>query len=463
QEIAKIGAWTVDLRERNKNWWSDSMKTIHGLKPEDPPPSLDYYDRVNKNDVEPFIEAFEAASKTGSYEFTYRMRRYSDDKEIILHAISKVFRDAENNPLMHVGIAQDVTEQTELQSELKKTNKKLSSIIDSVPGVVFNCAFDDAYSMNFISSYAEQLTGYKAEEFYPTGDFKFADLVHPDDTESLRNQLRKALAEKRKYIFNYRIITKQGDDKWVLENGEFVHGKKGKITIDGVIIDISERMKAEDRMLQEVYEAEDKTRRKISQEIHDGLQQSLITAKLNLDAVIKEAMVLSIGTQKRLNTGMDYLGKSINETRAIAHVLMPKAIKDFGLVAAVENLLENLHSKVEFHLTENLREERISRVIELGLFRIIQESVNNIMKYSEAKKAFIQINKMEELISMTIEDDGKGFDTQDILSKNKGFGLMSMQSRVSAMNGFIEIESEPGSGTMILVEIPLAKKIEISS
>lgn len=136
---------------------------------------------------------------------------------------------------------------------------------------------------------------------------------------------------------------------------------------------------------------------------------------------------------------------------------MPKAIVDFGLISACKSLISEYNSALEnvsFHFEDNLGNTRtVDKNIEVTLYRILQESLNNIVKYAEANEVNVQLRDFGDVIMLTIEDNGKGFDLEEIRRSKKGFGLRSIENRIDAISGVFEIDSVPGQGTIIVVQI----------
>jgi signal transduction histidine kinase len=160
---------------------------------------------------------------------------------------------------------------------------------------------------------------------------------------------------------------------------------------------------------------------------------------------------------EKFELGRKYLKNSIAESRSVAHALMPKEIVDFGVLSAFENTINDIdksQEETEFHFSHNLESGRLSNLqIEITLFRILQEALNNINKYARASTVHIQLKEYDDIFMLTIEDDGQGFDIEEMREKGSGLGFKSMQNRLDAINGFLEINSVPGQGTEILVEI----------
>ncbi|MCC6582666.1 MAG: hypothetical protein IT271_03095, partial [Chitinophagales bacterium] len=137
--------------------------------------------------------------------------------------------------------------------------------------------------------------------------------------------------------------------------------------------------------------------------------------------------------------------------------LMPSALERLGLIDAVQQFCTSMQSSAGFEIDfqyYNL-EDRLPQRFELLAYRIIQELLNNIVKYAEAREVLVQLSKNEHLLSIAIEDDGKGFDVS-ILKNKDGIGLHSMQKRIELLGGKMDIDSAPGRGTSVNIELPVA-------
>jgi len=209
-----------------------------------------------------------------------------------------------------------------------------------------------------------------------------------------------------------------------------------------------------------VIEAQENERRRISRELHDGLGQLLSAAKLNL------GMIDVMNSSNREKSGdivkqVDLIiSKAIVEARRIAHDLRPTTLDDFGLIPALRILCQEFSKitgvKIKFQVSPTL--ERIDPKVEIAIYRIIQESFNNISKYAESTEVSLDLYRKENKVYVRVKDNGKGFEI-DNLSKTKkagtGFGLINMKERAELVGGKVEINSNPGHGTELLLEINL--------
>jgi signal transduction histidine kinase len=221
--------------------------------------------------------------------------------------------------------------------------------------------------------------------------------------------------------------------------------------------DITALKDAEKRVLKSIIEGEDNERKRVSIEIHDSLGQNLTAASLNFDSLKQSIQKLKEKDINKFNTGLEFLKSAIEESRNIAHNLMPKAIDDFGLIPSLNSLFNYIEKttgiNVKFY--ENLRDGRLNRQIELNLYRITQEAMNNLIKHSKASEVDIQLVLHKQEIIYTFEDNGVGFDKTSSEITGRGMGLKSIYNRVVTMSGTFDLDSSPGRGTSITIEIPI--------
>ncbi len=207
-------------------------------------------------------------------------------------------------------------------------------------------------------------------------------------------------------------------------------------------------------------EAQEEERRRISREIHDGLGQLLTAIKLNLE-MLEDDVPESVDATKRIGEVKQLLDNVLQEAREISYNLMPSVLDDFGLGPGLQSLCEQFSKrtglKISFH--EHGLTDRMSPNVEIGVYRIAQEALNNIAKHAEAKKVSVQIVRKENTLQMTVEDDGKGMEGGVPLAKpttSGGTGLVSMRERASSFGGTLVVDSSLGKGTVISVEIPVS-------
>jgi two-component system, NarL family, sensor histidine kinase DevS len=216
-----------------------------------------------------------------------------------------------------------------------------------------------------------------------------------------------------------------------------------------VAVDLSERVASD--ALRRVVSAQELERQRLARELHDETGQALTSILLGLKSVedAKSASEASAATGEL----RALVVTTLQDVRRLAVELRPKALDDFGLVSALERLVETFHEQtgIEVDLEPRLGEDRLPSDIETTLYRITQEALTNVVKHAQAKHVSIVLTRRNGSVSAVIEDDGRGFST---VSDGDGLGLLGMRERIALVGGRLEVESSPGSGTTLSIEVP---------
>jgi len=215
-----------------------------------------------------------------------------------------------------------------------------------------------------------------------------------------------------------------------------------------------EIFKQQDLAMQGILEAEEKERKRIASDLHDGVGQLMSAAWLNLKAFNEQANLTGEGRQL-FDKSLVLVDESCKEVRSVSHNMMPNALLKKGLVNAVREFIQQLSgNKLSINLQTGGLQKSIPNHVEMVLYRVIQESVNNVIKHADAGNLDISINQEAGEIDVMIEDNGKGFDAgkPDITD---GIGLNNIKNRVQYLKGTVEWNTAPGKGTLVAIHIPL--------
>lgn len=203
-----------------------------------------------------------------------------------------------------------------------------------------------------------------------------------------------------------------------------------------------------------VVKGEEQERTRLAKDLHDGLGGMLSGIKYSF-TTMKGNLVMTPENHQAFERSMDMLDSSIREMRRVAHNMMPEALVRFGLDTALKDFCNDINQsgalKINYQ-SIGLENVTIDHTISITLYRIVQELINNTMKHAKATSAIVQITKSNGLLSVTVEDDGSGFDTS-ILKSNKGIGWVNIQSRVEFLKGKMDIRSKVGEGTSVQIEL----------
>jgi signal transduction histidine kinase len=216
-------------------------------------------------------------------------------------------------------------------------------------------------------------------------------------------------------------------------------------------VDISRRVARD--ALSRVVAGQEVERRRLARELHDETGQALTSILLGLRGVDEAAS--SPATKKAVSDLRELVVTTLQDVRRLAVQLRPTALDDFGLVAALERLVQTFAEMtgVEVDLEPRLGAERLPPEVETTLYRLVQEALTNVVKHAEARHVSILLARREGSVVAVIEDDGLGFDPD--ARDGDGVGLLGMQERVELYDGRLTVESAPEAGTTLRIEIPL--------
>jgi signal transduction histidine kinase len=217
---------------------------------------------------------------------------------------------------------------------------------------------------------------------------------------------------------------------------------------------LSMRLQQQQQLLNAILEAQEEERRRISESLHNGVGQVLYATLLSLQRFNFTQLPLSMPTLQTVKTNTeDLLMEAIRDLRRASHELIPILLEEFGLQAAIQHFCERFsHTGINF--AYHGFEQRLEKYLELAIYRITQELINNITKHSGATRARVELYKEGSHLILEAQDDGKGIESS--ARERKGIGLKIISDRVELLRGNIEIESTLGKGTLITITLPLS-------
>jgi len=232
---------------------------------------------------------------------------------------------------------------------------------------------------------------------------------------------------------------------------------KGRNAVMTTLFDITERKNLERYVLGKVIEAEEKERKRFAADLHDDLGPTLSSIKLHLSLLENpkdpETFLSDLKMCKEL------LNDSIGKMRIIANNLMPRLIDNYGLEAALNSFIKMMQKEGQYTIEfiSNLNGKRFAKQVELHLYRIICELINNTVKHSGATKSKINLDFKGKILMLYYADNGKGYKVEEIHDRSKGMGIDNILQRVSLINGTIKFQKKGGK-----IEVRIGKEIEPS-
>jgi PAS domain S-box-containing protein len=323
---------------------------------------------------------------------------------------------------------------------------------------IFHHSSDEIYLADLkgnlieVNQVACDTLGFSRQEFLQKN---FKDLKTPKYIDTVEPNLKKII-ENGRHVYETEHVSKDG--KVIsLEVKSRVINYLGQEAIISIARETTERKQMERKILSAVIKAEEQERERISRDIHDGLGPLLSTIKLYVNELESGDLETAEKTEMLKQTN-ELINEAITSTRAISNNLSPHLIMDFGLVKAVESFCKkvNLAQKIQIKFGNSLENRRFDQTIEIVLYRVITELINNTLKHASASKIEIDLEVLEGILQLTYLDDGVGFDKEKVMNgETGGMGMKNIVSRLQSINGNYRIHSRPGAGFLIVVEINL--------
>jgi PAS domain S-box-containing protein len=290
-----------------------------------------------------------------------------------------------------------------------------------------------------------------------------ADLIQPEDQERFRANMASAMEEGIMRNAEYTMIRKAGQRFAVELSAAASRNAEGRpLGLVMVARDVTQRKRAEEELRnvsRRIIEAQEAERQRVARELHDGVNQVLASAKMRLRKVEEIASELNPAAREILSRSHRLIGQALEENRRIAHNLRPSDLDELGLAVACLNFCKELRSRTNLTVlcsATRLR-QRLPAMVELNLFRIVQEAVNNVEKHAHAKKLRVRISHKGGSLVLQIRDDGRGFEDKESKGGKgmwHGNGLSNMQQRAMSVGGICEVKSVPNRGTVVTVRVP---------
>jgi two-component system sensor histidine kinase UhpB len=298
--------------------------------------------------------------------------------------------------------------------------------------------------------------GYEVEEINNLSDW-WEQKIHPDDLERVKDFIGETIKQKNQHFqLEYRFRCNNGAYKFIYDRAFVLFDESANpIRIIGAMQDITNQKEEEIRVAKEVINAQELERQHIGSELHDNVNQILVGAMISLDMVKlkmddKEKAVSLIDKTKT------YIDHAITEIRKLSHELAPDVFENNTLKQSVENLINSINVNNQFSVTLNIQDSDIANMkneIQQNLYRILQEQLKNILKHAMASKIEIDLTVHNNIVTLRICDNGKGFDTSS--TRLNGIGLRNIKRRAELLNGTFKLNSAVNNGCVVIVSIPL--------
>ena len=304
---------------------------------------------------------------------------------------------------------------------------------------------------------AERISGYAREELIGK---HFSKLLNPEYAGRHLHGQSPTLEDLSETIYESEIITKEGRHIPVEISRRLIFAKGVAVGVQGCMRDISERKRvqaAARTYSRRVIEAQEAERRRISRELHDQVGQILTAVKMNLHSLWEKCTAPEILAS--IQDNMEVIDEAVDQVRDLSIDLRPLLLDDFGLAIALRWYLDRQGKgcglATEFTTHSLCEDDRFSSELETACFRIVQESVTNVIRHAKASCIRVTLERIGSDLILLISDDGVGFDLSVMRNGAATLGLRGMEERVQALGGYITIDSAPSIGTEICARFPI--------
>jgi PAS domain S-box-containing protein len=341
--------------------------------------------------------------------------------------------------------------------ELTESEKKYSTVVENAnDGIVI---FKDQMFV-FANEAFCKIIGYSLDELI---GMNYLSIASTGSADLLRDRhLKRLQGEEVPGITEGEFISKNGDIRYLEVNAGLIDYSNQQAVLV-VFRDITERKEYETslkRLSEKVFTAQEKERKRISQELHDEVGQALSVMNISTELLQRNNNLSLTDQQKRLEDLKKLIEKTLDDIHRISYNLRPYLLDNFGLVSALRWYTKDYSERTGIEIGLQIEGDwgELPRALETVIYRVIQEALTNVSKHAEASRVFISVSYYPASIEIEIEDNGKGFEVDKDLRKGMllkgGLGLFGIKERVAAFGGVFSITSKKGSGTMISIQIP---------
>jgi PAS domain S-box-containing protein len=392
-----------------------------------------------------------------SYE-TQRIRR--DGQMIDVAVTVSAVRGAQGEILGTATIARDISPRRQAERALLKTQQHLLLALDA--GAMGTWEWDTTTGKLHVSSQAARLHGFKPGVI-PLDFEQGTTHILPEDMGALQERINAMLTDPRHRTIEYRVRWPDGTVHWIESRGQLTQTSTDA-RMQGVCLDITvrkqaeEALRAEQQTLKRLFEAQENERQLIAYEIHDGIVQYATGGLMHLQAYLHG---LGGAPAKKLAEVQQLLQRTVQEGRRLLNGIRPPVLDEFGVVAAVQHLIRDYRAAVpDLELVIEGEFGRLTPSLETTVYRLIQEALTNVQRHSGSQRCRVMLARIGNKLQIEVRDWGCGFDPGE--SPKQGWGLRGFGERVRLAGGKLRVESKPGIGTTVSVELPAVPAAEIS-
>ena len=403
-------------------------------------------------DKRPIARAIRGESVAGE-EIYYRLPKAKTGRWLQVNA--RPLKDEHGVQQGGVVVFRDVSEQKDAEAALRKSEARLQAFLDNTPSVIY---LKDVQGRYLLANHAclERMARTDTEVVGLTD----AELFPKEVAATLRVNDLAVLKSKQALEFEESVVNGGELRTFLSVKFPLCDASGEPYAVCGISTDITERKRAdealrsEQRFMRQLIHAHERDRQLMAYEIHDGLVQYMSAALMHLEGLNDKREKLSSKACDTLELARHLLRRSIDEGRRVMSGLRPPILDEAGIVLAIAYLVaERSKGDLKINFSHRVSFDRLEPLLEATIFRIVQEALTNIERHSGARQAEVKLAERNGRILLEVCDTGNGFDAAK--TAKEGFGLEGIRKRAALLGGSAKIESRPGAGTRVSIDLPL--------
>lgn len=466
EEAGSTGSYRLDLQTQAMTF-SDGMYRLLGHQPGAFSPTLDFLKTIYfPNDHERVLRVMsDAIAMKSNYEYTRRIF-YPNLEMRYIHSKGKVITDRDGQALYVLGVAHDVTDQKRSTDALLKANKDLQAS-NALLQSVFDATLIGMSVLQPVRSASGEIVDFtimlvsKGLE-NETGRTDLVGKLYAAEFPGIRSAgifdlMLKVMAsgksEQMEYYYPFDGFTKWFSCTFVKMDGSLVATNQDITPMRQAEHKIREMLESQKlEMFKVSIRTQEEERRRIAEDLRNGIGQLLYAVKINLKQVDVTKAVNDPEAFQRAKQFTDkILADAIKEVRRLSHQMTPAVLQDFGLEETIIELCKQLSPDIELSCRVTGLNFRLDDYLELSVYRMVQELVVNVVRHAGASEAIIEVNVENSTLTVLVQDNGIGFNPAQ--TGKFGLGLATLMNKVRLLNGTINIEAD--AGTKVTIKLPI--------
>jgi PAS domain S-box-containing protein len=376
-----------------------------------------------------------------------------------LHFTASPIKDDSHVVIGAIETLEDITERRVVEDALMESEQSYRALFESAYDAIW--VHDMHGTILTANDALSVLCGYPLDELVGMNVSQF---IGNESDKKLAQEVKKKLLSGGRIDAPYEmnLVRKDGTKLITIITTNLVNVENDTKAFQNTARDVTNEKRMEENLryyLQQITRAQEEERKRIARELHDDTTQLLLSLSRQLDNFIRNENNYSQEQIIFLKDIQEQVNRGVQSVHRYAQDLRPSLIDDLGLMAALRSLVKRAqeYNEIDIHLKVKGKERRLPSEVELLMYRVIQEALNNIWKHSQATESNIDIHFSEKQVDVSIGDNGIGFELSDMinnLAQTGKLGLIGMQERARLLGATLSFDSSPGQGTRVLFSLP---------